>query len=48
MVIRIWRGWTRVDDAAAYRDDMTRVALPAYAGADGVGVDRCGPGLRRE
>jgi heme-degrading monooxygenase HmoA len=35
MVIRIWRGWTRVEDAAAYRDYMTRVALPAYAGVDG-------------
>jgi heme-degrading monooxygenase HmoA len=35
MVIRIWRGWTRPEDAQAYRDYMTRVALPGYARVDG-------------
>lgn len=31
MIMRIWRGWTRAEDADAYRDYMTRVALPGYA-----------------
>lgn len=35
MVIRIWRGWTRIEDADAYRDYMTRVALPGYAEVEG-------------
>lgn len=35
MIMRIWRGWTRADDADAYRDYMTRVALPGYADVPG-------------
>ena len=35
MIVRIWRGWTRADDADAYRDYMTRVALPGYADVPG-------------
>jgi heme-degrading monooxygenase HmoA len=35
MIVRIWRGWTRTDDAKAYRDYMTRVALPGYADVPG-------------
>jgi heme-degrading monooxygenase HmoA len=35
VIVRIWRGWTRADDAAAYRAYMTRVALPGYADVDG-------------
>jgi len=35
MVVRIWRGWTRIEDADAYRDYMVRVALPAYASVSG-------------
>lgn len=35
MVIRIWRGWTRAEDAQAYRSYMTHVALPGYTRVDG-------------
>lgn len=35
MIVRLWRGWTRTEDAASYRDYMTRVALPGYADVDG-------------
>lgn len=35
MIMRIWRGWTRAEDADAYRDYMTRVALPGYADSAG-------------
>lgn len=35
MIMRIWRGWTRTEDADAYRDYMTRVALPGYADVAG-------------
>jgi heme-degrading monooxygenase HmoA len=35
MIVRIWRGWTRTADADAYRDYMTRVALPGYSEVPG-------------
>jgi heme-degrading monooxygenase HmoA len=35
VIVRIWRGWTRREDAAAYRAYMTRTALPDYADIDG-------------
>lgn len=35
MIVRIWRGWTRTEDADDYRDYMTEVALPGYADVPG-------------
>lgn len=35
MIVRIWRGWTRAEDAEAYRDYMNRVALPGYSDVPG-------------
>jgi heme-degrading monooxygenase HmoA len=35
VIVRLWRGWTRREDADAYRAYMTRVALPGYADIPG-------------
>lgn len=35
MIGRIWRGWTRTDDADAYREYMAQVALPGYTDVPG-------------
>ncbi len=35
MIVRIWRGWTRTDDADAYREYMAQVALPGYTDVPG-------------
>jgi heme-degrading monooxygenase HmoA len=35
VIVRMWRGWTRREDGAAYRAYMTHVALPGYADVPG-------------
>lgn len=31
MIVRVWRGWTRAEDAESYCRYMTEMALPAYS-----------------
>ena len=35
MIARIWRGWTRADDADAYLAYLLKTGIPAYRGTPG-------------
>ena len=35
MVARVWRGWTRAQDAERYVDYMNQTGVPGLAGTDG-------------
>ncbi len=35
MIMRVWRGWTRPEDAADYERYMNEMALPAYGNVEG-------------
>ena len=37
MVARVWRGWTRAEDADAYVEYMNGTGVPGLAGTDGNG-----------
>lgn len=51
MIVRIWRGWTRLSDATAYEEYLLRTGFPGYTstpGNQGVRFTRRDDGDRAE